>query len=141
MRNGICAGHEPLEAILARAPMTEAYKHPKPSSRTVSRKDSRHPAFQAQQGLTDAEIAPGQSEFCEATHILMLPREQEAIWLESRASSKKTAAFLIGQHHVGVGLWFQPRVALDCPGHVPLPKARKQVSNFKAWCAEHRTRA
>ena len=78
----MCAGHEPLEAILARAPMTEAYKHPKPSSRTVSWKDRRHPAFQAQQGLTDAEIAPGQAEFCEATHLLMLPREQEAIWLE-----------------------------------------------------------
>jgi len=82
VRNGMCAGHEPLEAILARTPMTEAYKHPKPSSRTVSWKDRRHPAFQAQQGLTDAEIAPGQAEFCEATHLLMLPREQEAIWLE-----------------------------------------------------------
>jgi hypothetical protein len=82
VRNGMCAGHEPLEAILARTPMTEAYKHPKPSSRAVSWKDRRHPAFQAQQGLTDADIAPGQAEFCEATHLLMLPREQEAIWLE-----------------------------------------------------------
>jgi hypothetical protein len=76
--------------------MTEAYKHPKPSPRTVSWKDRRHPAFQAQQGLTDAEIAPGQAEFCEATHILMLPREQEAIWLELRKQrKKKTAARLI----------------------------------------------
>ena len=88
VRNGMCAGHEPLEAILARTPMTEAYKHPKPSSRTVSWRDRRHPAFQAQQGPTDAEIAPRQAEFCEATHILMLPREQEAIWLELCKQSK-----------------------------------------------------
>ena len=82
VRNGLCAGHEPLEAILARTPMTEAYRHAKPSSRTVSWKHGRHPAFQAQQGLTDAEVAPGQAEFYEATHLLMLPREQEAIWFE-----------------------------------------------------------
>ena len=141
VRNGICAGHEPLEAILARTPMTEAYKHAKPSSRTGSWKHGRHPAFQAQQGLTDAEVAPGQSEFYEATHLLMLPREQEAIWFELCKQRKKRPHSYLEKHHIGVGLWFQPRVALHCSGHVPLRKARKQVSNFKAWCAEHRTRA
>jgi hypothetical protein len=140
VRNGMCVGHEPLEAILARAPMTEAYKHPKPSSRTVSWKDRRHPAFQAQQGLTDAEIAPGQVEFCEATHLLMLPREQEAIWLElckqrknGRIPTWKT--MLVSDCGSSLG-WLS--IAL---GHGPLRKAGNQVSMFKAWCAEHRTRA
>ena len=112
----MCAGHEPLEAILARTPMTEAYKHPKPSSRTVSWKDRRHPAFQAQQGLTDAEIAPGQAEFCEATHLLMLPREQEAIWLEF--CKQKTAAFLIGK----TPCWCQ--IVVPASGGSRLPRAR-----------------
>ena len=88
VRIGLCVGHEPLEAILARTPMTEAYRHAKPSSRAVSWKHGRHPAFQAQQGLTDAEVAPGQAEFYEATH-LMLPREQEAIGFELCKQRKK----------------------------------------------------
>ena len=82
MRSGVCVGHEPLEAILARTPSTFAYKHPKPASRSASWKDGRHATFQAQHGLTDEEIATGQAEFYEATQHLMLPREQGAIWLE-----------------------------------------------------------
>jgi hypothetical protein len=118
VRNGMCAGHEPLEAILARTPMTEAYKHPKPSSRTVSWKDRRQPAFQAQQGLTDADIAPRQAEFCEATHLLMLPREQEAIWLELCKQRKKTtAAFLFGQ----APCWCQ--IVVPASGGSRLPRA------------------
>ena len=75
VRNGICVGHEPLDAIFARTPMTEAYNHPKPSSRTVSWKDSRHPAFQSQQGLTDAEIAPMQADSI-AQGMFPLPKGQ-----------------------------------------------------------------
>ena len=80
VRTGECAGHEPLETILARTPLI-AYKPPKPATRAATWKDNRHPKFQARHGLSDEDVAAGEAEFFEATKDL-LPREQEAMWLE-----------------------------------------------------------
>ena len=63
-------------------PSTVAYKSPKPATRTAKWKEIRHPAFQAEHGLSDKDVATGQAEFLMATEGILLPREGEAMWLE-----------------------------------------------------------
>lgn len=84
VRTGECAGHEPLETILARTPSTLAYKPPKAkSSRCAAEwKNNRHLAFQARSGLSDEDVAVGEAEFLEATKDVLLPRERGAMWLQ-----------------------------------------------------------
>ncbi|MFM7989989.1 MAG: hypothetical protein ACKPKO_62810, partial [Candidatus Fonsibacter sp.] len=58
----------------------------------MSWKHGRHPAFQEQHNLTDERIVAGHLEFHERTQHLMLPREQQSIWLElckQRKNKKK----------------------------------------------------
>ena len=61
VQTGECAGHEPLDTILARTPSTFAYRRNNPRSYTATWKEIRHLAFQAEHGLSNGDVATGQA--------------------------------------------------------------------------------
>ena len=134
-RTAECAGHEPLDTILARTPSTFAYKSFRPNRRKPTWKEISRLTFQAEHGLSPEDVAAGYDEFLMATKGILLPREQQAVWLELCRQRKHGRipnwkdALLVSD--CGSSLGFSS----NCPWHVSLRKAREQVPNIETWCA------
>ena len=84
------ASHEPLEKILDRTPMPHACKFShQQQDRQRAQRRSKVPNFQHKHGLSDDEVQRGQDDFLKTTTGILLPRQQEALWLELCKLRKK----------------------------------------------------
>ena len=98
IKSGMCNGHEPLSDILARTPVISTV-HPKPKKKAEKQgtwKTKLHPEYILKQGLTKEDISDGRQEFHAATTNVLLPREQDAVWL-FLCTLRKKKSFLIGR--------------------------------------------